>query len=292
MQIRTIATVAIAIVLGLGAVFLVQSWLGRQRQTDQRTAAIAGTTPVLVASQPLARGVALSPALVKEVRFPNGSVPPGALTNLAQLNEGGSRLVLRPMAANEPILTDKITGGGGRLNLSAAMTEGMRAVTFRSNDVSGVAGFVLPGDRVDVLLTRQMGEENYTTTTRVLADNVKVLGVDQITDEATAKPTVVKAITIEVAPDQAQLIRLAESVGDVSLALRHVSDTLAGNHRVVTIRELGGYIPASNKGGAGGAPAPAAPREVTPAAPTPYRPMGPLVTVTRGIESKSYEVVR
>lgn len=284
MPIRTVATVAVAALLGLLAVFMVQTYLSRQRAVDRTAAAIAGTVPVVVAAQPLARGVALEPGLLKIVRYPADSVPPGALTDIKQATEGGQRLVLRAFAPNEPILVERITTPGGKVNLSASMTPGMRAVTFRSNDVAGVAGFVLPGDRVDVLLTRQAGDGPRATITQTLADNVKVLAVDQLADDAADKPVVANAITIEVSPAQAQTIRLAEAVGSVSLALRQVSDQAPSGKRVATVNDLGGYFGGATKA------AYTPPARTTGAAPV--RSSGMEVRVTRGVETKSYAVTR
>jgi pilus assembly protein CpaB len=281
MPIRTIATIAIAALLGLMAVFLVQTYLNRQRAADRSQAVVAGTVPVVVAAQPIARGIALQPGLLKVVRYPEGSVPPGALTDLNQA--AGQRLVLRAFAPNEPILASRITTPGGKVNLSAAMTAGMRAVTFRSDDVAGVAGFVLPGDRVDVQLTRQAGEGQQAMVTQVLAENIKVLGVDQVTDDASDKPMIAHAITLEVTPEQAQTIRLAQAVGSVALALRQVSDELPVSKRVATIKDLGGYFVAPPP-----RPAAAAPSAVA----GPPMPTGPQVRVTRGVETKSYSVGR
>jgi pilus assembly protein CpaB len=154
--------------------------------------------------------------------------------------------------------------------------------------VAGVAGFVLPGDRVDVLLTREAGggdgRANYQT--QVVADNLKVLGVDQIDDETATKPVVVKAITLEVTPEQAQTISLAQAVGTVSLSLRQVSDQALVGKRLTTIADLGGYRgPASGLKGA----SPRAPRgpdtRVASAA-------GPKISVTRGVVSTEYAVAR
>ena len=248
MSIRTIATVAVSVLLGLIAVFLLQNYLRGQRAADKEQARFEGTTPVVVAAQPIARGVVLQPQLLKVVRYPQDSVPPGALTDIAQTTQGGQRLALRPIAPNEPILADRVTTPGGKLNLSAAMTPGMRAVTFRSDDVAGVAGFVLPGDRVDVLLTRTVGEGSaQSTVTQVLGQNIKILAVDQLADEATDKPVVGRALTVEVTPEFAQAIRLAQSVGSVSLALRQIGDEAPVLKRFATLRDLGFVAPAATK---------------------------------------------
>ncbi|MDP3173177.1 MAG: Flp pilus assembly protein CpaB [Phenylobacterium sp.] len=281
MQMRTIATLAIAVFLGLIAVVLTQNWLTQQRQSDLRTAAFASTVPVVVAAQPIARGVTLNASLLKVARYPQGSVPPGAFASIQDATSGGARMALRPMSANEPVLAGRVTAPGGKANMSAAMTPGMRAVSFRSNDVAGVAGFVLPGDRVDVLLTRSAGaDQNVTTLTQAVAENIRVLGVDQSDDEAANKPQVAKAITIEVTPEQAQAISLAQAVGQVSLALRQIGDEAPLTRQVTRVSDLGGLAPR------------AAP---TPSRPTVRRvavrgPSGGQVQVTRGITTTGYSV--
>ena len=94
------------------------------------------------------------------------------------------------------MLAIKITGAGQRATLSAMLRDGLKAVTVRVNDVEGVGGFVLPGDRVDVALTRQLDKTN--ASTEVVLQNARVLAIDQIADERTEKPAVVKSVTLEV----------------------------------------------------------------------------------------------
>jgi pilus assembly protein CpaB len=280
MPIRTILTLVVAALLGLAAVLLTRAYLGRQQATDVQAAADLNTATVVVAAQPIARGVALTPGVLKVAQYPRQYVPVGAFRTVKEATSGGVRRALRPIAANEPILPDRITGAGGRASLSTVMTPGMRAITFRSNDIAGVAGFVLPGDRVDVLLTRSIpaGDGQETTITQVVATNIKVLGVDQEINESLEKPTVAKAITLEVTPDQAQTLPLAQSLGSVVLALRHISDELPGGRLITTSADLGGYRPRVSP------PPPAA----LGAAPQ-GRP-GRTVRVTRGTETSSYSV--
>ena len=123
---------------------------------------------------------------------------------------GGKRVVLASIEANEPVLASKITGPGQRATLSAVIGAGMRAVTIRVNDVEGVAGFVLPGDHVDVLLTRLPDKRSGDTD--VVLQNVKVLAVDQLADDSSEKPAVVKAVTLEVDTVSAQKLSLAGSL--------------------------------------------------------------------------------
>jgi pilus assembly protein CpaB len=282
MPVRTILTLSVAVLLGLVAVFFARGYLFTVRKADAQAAAAAGTTQVVVAAQPVARGMTLQPQLLKLVRYPSEAVPAGAYTSVAQATNGGP-IVLRDIAANEPVLAGRVAQPGAKLNLSTTLAQGMRAVTVRSNDVAGVAGFVLPGDRVDVMATRSVGNDARSTTlTQILAQNVKVLGVDQIANENADKPVVAKAITVEVTPDQAQTITLAQSVGSISLALRQIADAAPLARQVTTVADLGyARAPAA-------AAAPARPRASRPAARP--QPQGAQVRVTRGVTTSSYEV--
>jgi pilus assembly protein CpaB len=246
MSIRTIATIAIAIVLGLIAVLLLNTYFGQSHVTPAQQAAsgaAAAAVPVVVSATPIARGAALQPVLLKVVDYPQGLAPAGAFQAIGQLTGPANvqRLALRTFAAGEPILSSEVTAPGGRLNLSTVLEPGMQAVAVRSSDVAGVGGFLVPGDRVDVLLTRatSQADEKQNSITQVVAENVRVLGVDQSDNEEADKPTVAKAVTLEVAPAQAQAIALGQTVGTVSLSLRHLAD---GEHlakRATTVADLG-----------------------------------------------------
>jgi pilus assembly protein CpaB len=167
--------------------------------------------------------------------WPDNALPAGAFGKIADLTSG-KRVVLMPLDTNEAVLASKITGPGQRATLSAMLSDGMKAVTIRVNDVEGVAGFVLPGDRVDILLTRA-GEKNNAVNDVVIQD-VRVLAVDQLADQKADKPSVVKAVTIEVDPTEGQKVALAATVGTLSLLLRKAGDAAAGDTRRVTIRDL------------------------------------------------------
>src|SRR4030095_5728523 len=197
--------IAFAAVFGLLAVFLAQTWLSHQAELRMRNLEAQkkplSTRTIVVGSRPLRLGQELSSSTLREAEWPENAVPPGAFAKIAELTQEGKRVVLGAIDANEPVLSAKITGPGQRATLSAVLSEGMKAVTIRVNDVEGVAGFVLPGDRVDVLLTQNSrdasgDDQSYVD---VLLQSVKVLAVDQVADESTENPTVVKAVTLEVA---------------------------------------------------------------------------------------------
>ncbi|WP_245472977.1 Flp pilus assembly protein CpaB, partial [Mesorhizobium sp. M7A.F.Ca.MR.148.00.0.0] len=153
---------------------------------------------VVVAAMPLKFGDPLSADKLREIPWPAGAVPAGAFKTTKEALAGeGTRQALQTISANEPILTSKITGPGQRATLSAVLGEGMKAVSIRVNDVLGVAGFVFPGDRVDVLLTRTARGDGGADQSfvDVLLQSMKVLAVDQVADESKDSPTVVKSVT-------------------------------------------------------------------------------------------------
>ena len=241
MQIRSVATLAVALFFGLVAVIVVRSYVTHTATANQQS---PGTIPVVVASQQIGRGVALQASMLKIVNYPRESVPTGGFQDVAQLmpNGQGPRITLGSLAANEPILSAKLSGPGGRPNLSGVIESGMRAVSLRSNDVAGVGGFVLPGDRVDVLLTRSDGTQQTTSVTQVLAENALVLGVDQSDNQEASKPVVTKSVTVQVTPEQAATISLGESIGALSLALRRDNDNAPLGYRATTVADLRAVI--------------------------------------------------
>jgi pilus assembly protein CpaB len=288
MNIRTLLTMALAVVLGLVAVFLVRNYIGQAQRTTAQAAGPGGMKSVVVAAAPIQRGAALAPNLLKVVSYPADAVPPGAVGSVAELGAPGpnGRLSLRSLSPNEPILMSQVTGPGGKVTLAAVVNTGMRAVTVRSNDVAGVAGFVLPGDRVDILLTRPNADQGQAVT-QVLAENVRVLGVDQMADDTADKPVVARAVTLEVTPDQADIVSLAQAVGSVSFTLRHVADETPLEHHAATVADLavkGRLAPPARTVVA------AAPRrpKATPVAP----PDEVQVRVTRGVDTAGYTVAK
>jgi pilus assembly protein CpaB len=233
--------IGFAVVFGLLAVFIAQVWLNNQ--ADMRAKNFNAdkkpelTQTIVVAAKPLRFGTELSAAMLREVPWPKQAVPAGAFAKIGDLLNGGRRVVLTAIEPNEPVLALKITGPGQRATLSALVKPGMKAVTIRVNDVEGVGGFVLPGDRVDVVLTRQI--DKGSATTEVVLQDARVLAVDQIADERAAKAAVAKSVTLEVNTVAAQKVWLASSVGNLSLLLRKAGDTSDTKTRKITLKDLG-----------------------------------------------------
>ena len=245
MRASTIVMIGFAVVFGLLAVFIAQVWLNNQAsmqaQNYEANKKPQSTRNIVVAKEPLRFGTELSAAMLQEVPWPAESLPSGAFTAIKDILSGGRRVVLSAIEANEPVLALKITGAGQRATLSALVKPGMKAVTIRVNDVEGVGGFVLPGDHVDVVLTRQI--DKGSATTDVVLQNTRVLAVDQSADERTFKATVAKSVTLEVDTVEAQKVWLASSVGSLSLLLRKAGETAEVKTRKITLKDLGTHEP-------------------------------------------------
>jgi len=237
----TIVMIGFAVLFGLLAVFVAQTWLNsaaeqRMRSLEANKKPVSVST-IVVASKPLRFGNELTSSQLTEVEWPGKALPAGAFAKIAEVLNGGKRVVLTAIEPNEPVLSNKITGPGQRATLSATLRDGLKAATVRVNDIDGVGGFVLPGDHVDVALTRQTDKTN--ASTEVVLQNVRVLAIDQIADERTEKPSVVKAVTLEVDVVGAQKLSLAASVGTLTLMLRKAGEANNQYTRKITLSDLG-----------------------------------------------------
>ncbi len=236
MRATTVLSLLIAIVLAVGAVFGARSWLADQQQqiaasvmAQQQKAESAPANVIVVASQPMRFGEMITAEKLETIAWASTALPPGAFSSIESLvgaDEATSRFVMASMEKGEPVLTTKVTVPGQRAKLSTAIEQGMKAVSIRVNDVLGVAGFVLPGDRVDVMLTRTLqGNNSGEPFVDVLLQGVKVLAIDQSVDDRKDEPSVVKTVTFEVTTEEAQKLILGANAGTLSLALRSVASS-------------------------------------------------------------------
>lgn len=246
MKKRAYLMMGLALLLAAVTVLLAQKFLLTPNSAPSK--AEVKTTKIVIAKNRLNYGAIINREHLRLMPWPSGAVPEGSFTSFSDLvRRDGNRVVLRRIEKDEPILKSKVSGFGGRASLSSIISTNMRAATIRVNDVNGVAGFVLPGDRVDILITRDRsggtgrrrigGGANLATD--ILLQNVKVLGIDQDADDSMDKPAVAKAVTVEVEPHQAQKLILAQRVGTLSLALRNVNNSETTENRTVTLRDLG-----------------------------------------------------
>ncbi|RWE33924.1 Flp pilus assembly protein CpaB [Mesorhizobium sp.] len=244
MRANTLIMIVLAGVFGVLAVVLANIWLANQRSAMAEMNGVQRDT-VVVAAVPLKFGDTLTADKLREIAWPAGAVPAGAFKTTKDLLTGeGAKQALQTIGANEPVLATKITGPGQRATLSAVLGEGMKAVSIRVNDVLGVAGFVFPGDRVDVLLTRTVHDDGTDKSfVDVLLQSVKVLAIDQVADESKDSPTVAKAVTVEVDTKDAQKLTLAAGAGQLSLALRQAAASQGEATERVTLSDLTGDTP-------------------------------------------------
>jgi pilus assembly protein CpaB len=294
-----------AVILGGVAAFLARSWL----QSHSAQADTQKTVPILVATDTLAFGSPIGAKDVREVDWPAQSSPEGVFPSFAELTKSGRRITLSSFVRDEPIIASKVSAPDQRASLSTLIEKGKRAVTVAVDDVRGVAGFIFPGDFVDVALTRtdnSMGPQNFS---EVILQHVKVLAIDQMAGQRQEHPTVAKAVTVEVDPEQALRILLAANVGKLSLILRQPAEVALAPDAKVTDRDLFGAdeaqavaalpamqaqpaafqpdpppAPALPPGGATPPPAAAPPPMLPPDTPT------RKITVFRSVKSEQYDV--
>jgi len=223
---------------------------------------------------------------VVEIPWFSNTLPEGAFAIKDDLLNGGRRVVLSPLKRGEPVLRSKITGPGQRASLASLLDEGKRAVTVSVDDVRGVAGFVLPGDFVDIVIIADDGSPKRQSYSDILLEHVKVLAIDQVASEGEGQPTVAKAVTVEVTKEQAQKILLATNIGKLSLILARPVESKPDPNQRVSEKDIGRTRPEPVR------PPPAPP----PPAPVKAAPVVPSntvkITVVRNGETKEYEVQR
>jgi len=270
---------AVAIVLGGIAAVLARNWLVSHGQSEQ-----TGAGSIVVAAAPLAFGTQLSADNLREIPWSTGALPDGAFATKRDVLNDGRRMALAAVARNEPILRSKITAPGQRATLSSILDPGKRAVTVRVDDVRGVAGFIQPGDRVDVVLIRTEAESRSNEGfSDVILQSVKVLAIDQITGERTEQPTIAKAVTLEVSPEEAQKILLATNIGRLSLILRQPEEVTANPVQRVTEADLGNVRPAPK-------PVLTVPAPTPPPTPDPPpQKQTKRITIWHGLKPQEYE---
>ncbi len=244
MRNRAILMLGLAVVFAVVAAFLAQSWLRSQVGTPTETTVVVQAAPkppettIVVARQPLFYGNELTRQNVREIPWLADDLPTGTFQKIDDLFvDDQSRVVLRTMEQNEPVLNSKISGDDRAATMSAIIPLKMRAITIRVNDIVGVAGYIIPGDRVDMMLTREGNSAKPETT--ILLQNVQILGIDQQASEDSQEPRVVRSVTIAVTPSQAPKIVLAYSVGKLTLALRNRGDADPSRATRITVADLG-----------------------------------------------------
>lgn len=230
MKLRGLPVLLIAIVAGLAAVVVAARWL--QKQGGEREG-------VAVAATEIDLGAKITPDMVRLVEWPRNSMPPGAFSDPAKLD---GRVITWAVHRGEPILESRLAPVGSKGGLSAVVAEGKRAMTVRVNDVIGVAGFALPGTYVDIMVNTQeegsKGSDRDRAVSKIVLERILVMAVAQESDRDSTKPKVVSAVTLEVTPEQAEMLDLARSVGTLSLVLRNQTEVRLADTNGATKAQL------------------------------------------------------
>lgn len=219
MRNRIFAVLALAVLAGGGLAYATYNAINAQPVKTVN----APTQAVVVAAADLALGTELHKEDLAVVNFPMGQAPGGSFT---KPNDVIGRGLITSVVKNEPILPGKLASREAGAGLPPIIPDGMRAVSVRVNDVIGVAGYVLPGTRVDVVCTQSPTSQPQDATSKVILSNVQVLtaGTRMEQDQEKGKPMPVTVVTLLVYPEQSERLALASTEGKIQLALRNPLD--------------------------------------------------------------------
>ena len=230
----------LAVALGVGAAFTAQRWLEEQRQ---QPAGPSTTQPVAVMRADLQVGQVVHERELATVDWPIAYVPQGAHSDPKQL-EG--RVARRPLFAGEPVLETSLLPQGAQAGLVSVIDPSRRAMSVKVDPVVGVAGFVVPGAHVDVLVTIARIDTDGKPYSKIVLQDVEVLAIDQKLEEAKeGEPELVQVVTVETSPQEAEKLTYAAHEGRLQLALRNPTDReIVETHSVGVADVLGDRRPA------------------------------------------------
>lgn len=235
MQNRLKIALVVAVFFGLIAAYGIYNFLSqRQRETDSLRAL---NQNIVVAAQDIPAGTtlndeALKKGIIKTTPWPKASIPAGAFSSPQQVFGKVNRVKI---LANEPIVESRLAGEGA--GLTVRLEAGKRALALRVDEIVGVSGFIVPDDRVDVILTTTpLGAAQDAKVSKIVLQNKRVLSVAQSTEQKEGKPQLARSITLEVTPEEAEKLSLASQEGQIVLALRGLGDdaqltTIGSNKR-------------------------------------------------------------
>src|SRR5215831_5979349 len=269
---RMFILAAVAFVVALGVTFFTYRALRDRLQPPD------DMSQIVVAAQSVSLGSRLTEADLRMAPWPRAVPLQGSFQKISDVVGRG---VITSMIANEPILDSKLAATGSGSGLMAAIPDGMRAVSVKVNDVIGVAGFVLPGSRVDVVLSGSPKKDGDIEMSKVILENVQVLAAGQnVTSDANGKPQNVQVVTLLVTPDESQKLALASVDGKIQLALRNPLDLAHMNPTAIRRENLYGASSAPPIPEPSPKPAvrPPAPKVVAPP-PAPVAPPPPVPVV-------------
>lgn len=209
---RGVLLVMLSLVMGIGAAWVANQWVASQVDAGDAEEG----THVVAAAMEIPYGTKVEQRHLKFVEIPEGVAPTGFFTALEDVEGRVSKVGI---ARGEILIAERFAAHESGSTLAALVSSNMRALTVRVNDVIGVAGFLLPGNRVDVLSSRKTTDRRAVTET--ILRNIRVLAVDQTASTEKNEPVIVRAVTLEMTPDQAEVLVKARTEGEIQLTLRN-----------------------------------------------------------------------
>ncbi|HBG07416.1 MAG: Flp pilus assembly protein CpaB [Geobacteraceae bacterium GWC2_58_44] len=280
------------IVVSIFALFFagIAAWLSYSYlQKEMDTVQAVRPEKIVVAAADIPIGTLITEPQLKVTSWPKDSIPPGS----AQLTESVvSRVAIRPITRGDAVTEQKLkpkSGAPGSGFMTYVVPEGHRAVTVAVNEVAGVAGFLTPNDRVDVIVTTPVPGNEKESVSKIILENVPILATGQVTDQKEGKPVVVPTVTLDLIPADAEKLVLSASKGSLQLLLRNITDSAPVNSKGATIAKvLSGMErpPAASPPPARGLPAARSPRKPVLAVKATPPPSHTLVII-RGTEKST-----
>ncbi len=225
MGIRSVFVALLGVAVAGGSVYAARVYIDASAASAS-VSADNGLVNVVVAARDIPFGQAIQPQMLQIMPWPREALPPGAMTEMAELVAlpgQPPRRAKRQMAQGELILSSKISEYGEKVTIVQSLGQNTRAMAIKVDAETAVGGFVTPGDTVDILLTQ--GKEAQMRAVTIL-QNIRIVGVDQVSDEQSDAPEVARTVTVEVSPEQGQKLALAQKAGTLSLTLRSLDQAM------------------------------------------------------------------
>lgn len=225
---RGFVLVLLSLVMGVGAAWVANNWIQVRSQTVE---ASAGQSKVIVAAMTIPYGTKVTERHVKAMEFPEQAIPSGAIREIAEIDGYVSST---EVLTGEILFKSRFVEHESGSTLAALVEPDKRAITVRVDDVVGVAGFLLPGNFVDVLATR-LERKTKRAVTETILRHIKVLAVDQTAKTDDSEPVVVRAVTLEMTPKQAETLVKRKEEGTIQLTLRNPLDEMVAEEKPVAV---------------------------------------------------------
>lgn len=232
---KALIPVALALIISVAGSGLLYKWLKSQTAPRETVKVESEAVPVAVAAADLPWGTKIKSEMIKTIPFLKESLPAGYVENAATLH---GRVLIAPLKTNEPVTEHRlaptsVTVGG----VSAVIKPGKRAIAVKGDKVIGISGFILPGNRVDVLVT-MTDPRTESEVTKLVLENVPVLATGtQLQENGKDEPAPVDVYTLEVAPEEGEKLALAAARGKLQFALRNITDGETVRTRGATISQ-------------------------------------------------------